>query len=93
MKNALILLALAVPGTALAETPARTGTAAAASADTRVVCRRDTSVGSRLGVRVCLTRAQWRERDGDNRDRTRDLVDNSERQTREAFIPGDQPVP
>ena len=60
--------------------------------DQRVVCRREESVGTRLAARTCMTRAEWRRRERDNRDRARDLVDDSERDNRSDPYYGPQPL-
>ena len=65
---------------------AANGTPAAAptaQGDERLVCRTEHTVGTRLGrSRICLTRAQWRERELAERGRTRDIVDQSDRENR-----------
>jgi hypothetical protein len=47
--------------------------------DNRVICRREDQVGTRLAPRVCLTRAQWRERSGELRRAARENMDADSR--------------
>lgn len=55
------------------------GQAAAApqNGDERVVCRRESSVGTRLATRTCMTRAQWREHEQLQREAARRQVDRA----------------
>lgn len=83
------MAAMFLLGVAMAATGINPGAAAGVQAttarpagDERVVCRREEGVGTRLGSRVCLTRAQWRQRDQENREATRALVEDSERDGR-----------
>jgi hypothetical protein len=86
-----LLIAGMILGAASGTTPAAAPAAQAPQADERLVCRRDNTVGSRLGTRICLTRAQWRERETAERGRTRDIVDQSERENRADPWHGDTP--
>jgi hypothetical protein len=62
-------------------------------ADTKVVCKREASVGTRLAGRTCLTRAQWKERERWNKDTSRDIIERSERDSRnDAYVPGERPL-
>jgi hypothetical protein len=45
----------------------------------KLVCRRAPSAGSRLDSRVCLTRAEWRDRESQTREVNRTIIDGSER--------------
>ena len=59
MKKLILIGALLVPGTAVAESGSRD---AAAKKGTQMVCRAIAETGSRLSKRkVCLTREQWAE--------------------------------
>lgn len=49
-------------------------------ATNRVICRREAVSGSRLSNRVCLTQAQWEQRDSAERERRVDLVERADRE-------------
>lgn len=84
-----LLIAGMILGATSGSTPAA---APAAQGDERLVCRTEHTVGTRLGrSRVCLTRAQWRERETAERGRTRDVVDQSDRENRADPWYGDTP--
>jgi hypothetical protein len=72
----LIGVAMATAGI---QPTAAAGAQATPTGDDRVVCRRDDQVGTRLAPRVCLTRAQWRQRNTESRRNARDLMDESGR--------------
>lgn len=51
---------------------------AAFAADTaedgqKVVCKRDSTVGTRLAKRICMTRAEWKEAESALRERNKDI--------------------
>lgn len=93
MKKALLAGLVLIAGNGIVVTAATSGEAVAqtqekASGDERIVCRRDSAVGSRLGSRICLTRSQWRAREVAERERTRDIQDQAEREGREGYMGG-----
>ena len=51
-----------------------------AGRDNQTVCRWQDAVGSRLGRRTCLTRAQWRERDRDAQTSRDRVLERAKRQ-------------
>ena len=69
---AAALFAAGEPAAAQAATPATTATppaAKAAKADKDgMVCRREAVVGSKLKTRICMTQAEWDQRQRDDRE-------------------------
>ncbi len=89
-----LFIAGMILGAASGTTSAPGAAPAAQNGDERLVCRTEHTVGTRLGrSRVCLTRAQWRERELAERGRTRDIVDQSERENRSDPWHGDTQSP
>jgi hypothetical protein len=74
----LFTLAAAMLGLALSAAPAAADDKG--DKDSKLSCRRESGVGSRLGSRICLTRAQWREREKLSREGARATLDNAERE-------------
>lgn len=73
----LMSVVLAATGTPPASGPQTAP--APRSGDDRVVCRRDDEVGTRLGQRTCLTRAEWRRREEEARHEARGMMDGASR--------------
>lgn len=68
-----------------ASAPESTETASAEQDGEEVICRRSHDVGSRLGARRCMTRAEWEAEAQEARDA---LERNSNNRTVDPFAPG-----
>lgn len=81
MKKRLLIGALAAANIAMAATagaaPNASNEAAADSAETPV-CRRFTTLGSRVPKRICLTKMRWAEIDDDNKATAKRLTEATE---------------
>ena len=75
-------LSLALAAPALADTAPR---------KEKLVCKRDTSVGSRLSRSTCHTKAEWEALEADRSDQANRLVGQSVQDGRDSFIPGPKP--
>lgn len=72
----MLLISAAMAAAGMQPTTATTPQASPARpGDSRVVCRRDDMVGTRLAPRVCRTRAEWRRLDAEERMAARELID------------------
>ena len=74
----IFLFSLAMAASATPPAPTQT-TPTPRAGDDRVVCRRDDLVGTRLAPRVCMTRAQWRQRETEARTSARGLIEDVNR--------------
>jgi hypothetical protein len=79
----MFLIGLAIAATGLELTPPTSAAsqvaAERAARDTRVICRREDQIGTRLAPRICLTRAQWTQRDKEARISAREGMDENAR--------------
>jgi hypothetical protein len=79
MKKAFVISALLTGGALLAAPATASGAKQEGNQDDKIVCKREAaSVGTRLGGRVCLTRAQWKERETVERDSARQAMEKAE---------------
>lgn len=86
----IVALSVAALLTAAAPTPVgeeKAPSAAEGQVEEKKICRRDQAVGTRLPPRICLTRAQWKERADANRESNRRLIDRTERDLPEPWPP------
>ena len=84
-------LALVLPAAASAQgqgTPAPADQAASAE---KKICKREEGVGSRLGKRLCLTRAQWADLYTEQAQNRNDILGKAERENAEASPFGSKP--
>lgn len=73
------LVLVAVPAAAQDPVPAT-----AAPAKPKLICKREVAVGTRLTPRVCRTKEQWANAEGDRRQQMLELADRFERNGRES---------
>jgi hypothetical protein len=83
MRKTFILGALLVSGAAFAAMPASAEASPADSAATdakpeKQLCKRIATVGSRVGKRICMTRAEWKENERLNREVTDRVIQNED---------------
>ena len=88
----IVALSVAALVTVATAAPAPVGedkapTAAEGQVEEKKICRRDQAVGTRLPPRICLTRAQWKDRAEANRASNRRLIDRTERDLPEPWPP------
>ncbi len=83
-------LSVALVFCALLSSPAAAAGASEANGDAdKQVCRREQRVGTRLADLICLTKAQWKQRELARDEFKRRLKDSSESQVRERMMPGE----
>ncbi|GAA4016361.1 hypothetical protein GCM10022280_14210 [Sphingomonas swuensis] len=89
----LLGLLMAVPASVQAQSaaPAAPQTSKATGEAEKRICRRDEGVGSRLGKRVCLTRAQWADLLTQQANDRNDILGRAEREERDSSPFGDRP--
>ncbi|MES2442196.1 MAG: hypothetical protein V4574_05145 [Pseudomonadota bacterium] len=57
----------------------------------KLICRRDTTVGTRLAHRTCLTESRWKDMDEAAELQKRRMMDTAERSGRSDDFPGPKP--
>ncbi|MDF7775875.1 hypothetical protein P1X14_11510 [Sphingomonas sp. AOB5] len=76
--------------TLLLATPMASAQDAPAPVD-RVICKRDNSVGTRLAKRTCMKESEWKQAEQRSRDDRNRILDNAEREGRNAETPYAKP--
>ena len=74
--TSMFLIGVVMAATGMQPTATAASAQVTSSRDDRVVCRRDDQIGTRLAPRVCLTRAQWRQREVEERRTARDTMND-----------------
>jgi len=80
-------LALVLPASAIAQDAASTKPAASE----KKICKREEGVGSRLGKRLCLTRAQWADLYTEQAQNRNDILGRAERESADSSPFGPKP--